>query len=114
MNHNIEVINENLWAVRFSLIPFIKEIEYVSDEIIPAYQEPCRMTNAALLILNKDNKGYELLKDIMTKVMKKSDRQLKKELNLNMVLKKKDIFKTLYSFALRTEMERRAKKKGGK
>lgn len=110
MNHNIEVINEHLWAVRFSLIPFIKEIEYTPDEIIPAYQEPCRVANDGLLILNKDYKGYELLKGIMLKVIKKSDRQIKKELRLNVILKNKDIFKTVYVFALKTEEERRGKK----
>ena len=30
-NPNIEIINKNLWAVRFSLIPFIPQISYKPD-----------------------------------------------------------------------------------
>lgn len=111
MNHNIEVINKNLWAVRFSLIPFIKEIEYISDKHIPAYEEPIRITKDGLMILNKDHKGYSLLKNIMIVIIKKSDRKIKKEINKNDSLNNEDTFKILYTFCLKGELERREKER---
>lgn len=39
-NPNIEVINKNLWAVRFSLIPFIPQISYKPDPSVPLEQVP--------------------------------------------------------------------------
>ena len=37
-NPNIEIINKNLWAVRFSLIPFIPQISYKPNPSIPLEQ----------------------------------------------------------------------------
>lgn len=111
MNHNIEIINKNVAALKFSLIPFIKEIEYTPDNYFPEYEEPIRITDIGLIILNKDYEQYELLKDIMIKVMKKSDRQIKKYLELNMDLKQTDNIKIFYLFAYNTELERRQKRK---
>ena len=39
-NPNIEVINKNLWAVHFSLIPLIPQINYKPDPSIPLEQVP--------------------------------------------------------------------------
>lgn len=113
MNRNIEVINENLWAVRFSLIPFIKEIEYSPDPNIPAYEEAARVTKGGLMILNKDHKGYRFLKDIMIKIMRKSEKKIKKELNKIEALKSNDNAQILYMFCLKSELERLENKKGG-
>ena len=51
MNKNIEVINKHLWAVKFSLLPFIKEIEYRPVESIPIEEEPGRIAEGGILIL---------------------------------------------------------------
>ena len=61
-NPNIEVINKNLWAVRFSLIPFIPQISYKPDPEVPANQVPGQFGPDGIMVLNKDFKHYELVK----------------------------------------------------
>lgn len=39
-NPHIEVLNKNLWAVRFSLLPYIPQISYKPDPSIPLEQVP--------------------------------------------------------------------------
>lgn len=109
MNKNIEVINLNLYALRFSLIPFIKEITYKPDEEIPAYQEPLRLDKGnGIILLNKDHAGYELLKDAMIKAMKKKNNgELERCLLLLKSRKNKDNGTIIYEAALRCELERR-------
>lgn len=53
-NPNIEIINKNLWAVRFSLIPFIPQISYEPDPDVPVDQVPGQLAPGGLMILNKD------------------------------------------------------------
>ncbi len=113
MNQNIEVINEHLWAVRFSYLPFIAEIDYLPDPTVPIYEEPGRITNDGLMLLNKDNRGYPMLKDMFPKLMKKSDKQLKRELITGNKLKNKNAYQTLYAAMLQVEQERRLKIRKG-
>ena len=58
MNKNIEIINKKLWAVRFSWLDFIPEISIKPDPTAPIEEEPGRITNDGLMILNKDHQGY--------------------------------------------------------
>lgn len=111
MNQNIEVINPHLWAVKFSFIQFISEIAYKPDPEIQPYEEPGRITNDGLLILNKDHPGFPILKDLFPKLMKKKDRQLKKELNNSLLMKNKTDWQNLYASMLQVEAERRTKER---
>jgi len=114
MNKNIEIINEHLWAVKFSFLPFISEIDYKPDPEIPAYEEFGRVTNDGLLILNKDYPGFQILKEWMPKLMKKKDKQLNKEIKASQVLKNKTDWQNVYAAMLQVEAERRRKERGGK
>jgi hypothetical protein len=114
LNKNIEVINKNLWAVKFSFLPFISEIDYKPDPDIPAYEEFGRATNDGILILNKDYAGFNILKEHIPKVMKKKDKQLKKEIKASQALKNKTDWQNVYYAMLQIEAERRKKEKGMK
>lgn len=112
MNQNIEIINKHLWAVRFSFLPFISEIDYKPDSEIPAYEEFGRVTNDGLLILNKDYPGYKIFKEWLPKLMKKKDKQLNKEIKAAQALKNKTDWQIVYALMLQVESERRAKERG--
>lgn len=113
LNPNIEIINPDLWAVRFSFIPYINEIDYKPDDKIAAYKEPGRITNDGLLIINKDYAGYPILKDLFPKLMKKKDRKLVKELNNALKAANKTEWENLYASMIQVEMERRIKRRKG-
>ncbi len=112
MNKNIEVINPHLWAVRFNLIPLIPEIDYKPDSEIPAYTEFGRVTNDGVLILNKDYPGFRILKEWMPRVMRKKDKQLKKEIKVSQGIKNRTDWQMVYSSMLQVESERRGKERG--
>ncbi|MBY0124495.1 hypothetical protein [Bacillus sp. S/N-304-OC-R1] len=112
MNKNIEVINKHLWAVKFSLIPYIPQIDYVSDSNTPAYQEPGRITNDGVMLLNKEYKGYKLFRDLYENTMKKTNRQLKKELFVGNAIKNKTPYQIMCYSMIEVELERREKVRG--
>lgn len=114
MNKNIEVINKDLLAVKFSLLPLIKEIDYTPDEEIPAYEEFGRVTCDGILLLNKDYPAFRIFKDWMPRLMKKKDKQLKREIKASEALKNKTDWQVAYSAMLQVELERRSKKRGDK
>ncbi len=111
MNHNIEVINPKLLALRFSLIPFIKEIEYKKDDNIESYKEPFRITQEGKIVLNKDNKLYEIIKPRIIEVMKFKDKKLNKKLSELKKIKKPSPNQLSYTFAMQIEFERREKER---
>lgn len=111
MNKNIEIINDNLIAVKFSMIPWIKEIDYKPDGVIPAHEEFGRVTSDGVLLLNKDYPGFKIFKEWMPKLMKKNDKQLKKEIKAGKELNNKTDWQTAYSAMLQVEFERRLKEK---
>lgn len=78
-NPNIEVINENLWAVRYSLIPLIPQIDYKPDPAIPLEHLPSQISPNGILLLNKDFKWYEILQKNAVIAMKLTTKQIKKE-----------------------------------
>ena len=112
MNKNIEVINPDLYAVRFSLIPLMSDIDYKPDNEVPAYEEPLRVSNDGVIVLNKDNQLFEILKSQFPKTMKKKDKQLKKELNYLKSAKNKTDYHWIYLGIVEAEMQRRLKRKG--
>ena len=61
-NPHIEVLNKNLWAVRFSLLPYIPQISYKPDPSIPLEQVPGQFGPDGIMVLNKDFKHFELVK----------------------------------------------------
>ncbi len=73
MNQNIEVINSKLWAVRFSLLQYIREIEYKPDpQFKTSDEEFGRISKEGILILNKDHKAFSLIKEFLPNLMKRS------------------------------------------
>ena len=80
-NPNVEIINKYLWAVRFSLIPFIPQISYKPDPAVPLEQVPGQFGPDGIMILNKDHKFYDLFRKCAVSAMKLKPRQIRKELD---------------------------------
>lgn len=83
-NPNIEVINKNLWAVRFSLIPMIPQISVTHKEGTSANdlnELELTFTPDGIMILNKDHKFYDLFRKCAVSAMKLKPRQIRKELD---------------------------------
>ena len=78
MNRNIEVLASNLWALKFSYIPFIAEIEYTPLEGVQKYEEFGNITPDGILLLNKDNRGYLYVKNIFLDLTKMNAGRLKR------------------------------------
>jgi hypothetical protein len=115
VNKNIDVLNDNLWAVRFSLLDFIPEIDFLPDPNIPIHDEPGRVTSDGLLILNKDHKGYPLCKVRFPILMEMTVKQLKKEFSNSFSIKGKvQGVGELYRSMIQVELERREKVKASK
>jgi hypothetical protein len=104
MNHNIEVINENLWSIRFSLIPFINEIDYEED--ITEHNH-FFLTNNGIVVLNQDNKLYPHLKVIYLKLIKRSNLMLKSKLKKLNNKKERSHVELMTSAAIRLILESR-------
>ena len=65
-NPNIEIINKDLWAVRFSLIPMIPQISVTRKEGTTANdltELELTFTPDGIMILNKDHKFYDLFRN---------------------------------------------------
>lgn len=113
MNKNIEIIIPGkLAAVKFSWIPFIKEIDYTPDPEIPAYSESCRITGDGVLLLNKDLAGYDTLKSIFASVIPLSRTRLRHRHKTLSVKSCRTPYDELYLLCLEAEQERREKAKG--
>lgn len=111
-NKNIEVIIPGkLAAVKYSFIPFISEIDYTPDPAAPAYTEPMRITAEGVLLLNKEYKGWEVLRDVFKKIIPLSDKQLKRrhaKLAVS-VVKRHNRIDELCMYCIEGEQERRQK-----
>ena len=102
MNHNIEVINENLWSVRFSLIPFIDEIKYNED--ITEHNH-FFLANNGIVVLNQDNKLYPHLKDTFSKLINRSNLMLKSKIKKLNSKKKLSPIELMTSAAIKIILE---------
>lgn len=110
-NPNIEIINGNLWAVRFALIPLIPQISYKPDPEVPLADLPGELTPDGLMILNKDFKFYDKLLKITQNVMKMKDRVIFKEIIEMGKTPANNAVHVLYQYSLKAELERRRVKK---
>ncbi len=109
MNQNIEVINKNLIAVRFTLLPLIKEIDYEPATVIPLQDQSGTISDDGIIILNKEHLGYRVYKEWIPKIMKKKTKQLKKEIRNSEMIKNKTDWQVVYAAMLKVETERREK-----
>lgn len=112
-NPNIEIINKNLWAVRFSLIPFIPQISYKPDPNVPVDRVPGEMAPGGLMILNKDYRQYERVKRATISAMNLKTRQINKELDDLARDPVNSPMQVIWRYCLLAELERRKIKKGG-
>lgn len=112
-NPNIAIINENLWAVRFSLIPLIPQINYKPDPEVPLEHLPSQISPNGILLLNKDFKWYEILQKDSIIAMKLTTKQIKKEISKKDRIPAKTPAAAVYQYCLKAELERRKVKKGG-
>ena len=106
-NSHIEVLNKNLWAVRFSLIPFIPQISYKPDPSVPLEQVPGQFGPDGIKVLNKDFKHFELVKKATEAVMKLKPRQIEKELDSLRRSPQNQPLQVIYRYCLLAELERR-------
>lgn len=112
-NPNIEIINRHLWAVRYTLIPVIPQINYKPDPHVPIDRIPAQLSPDGIIVLNKDFKYYERLKNSMPYIMRVSRKRLKKEqddfMKSNPAMSVENV---LYQFMVSIELCRRDMKKG--
>lgn len=116
-NSNIEIINKNLWAVRFSLIPYIPQLSIThkeGTEAAPSMDDlELTFTPDGKTVLNKDHKYYTYFRQAAISAMKLKPRQIRKELA---DLAKQPVNKPMpiiYRYCLMAELERRKIMKGG-
>ncbi len=112
-NPNIEIINENMWAVRYSMIPLIPQLSYKPDPEVPVEHLPSHLFPNGVLLLNKDFKWYEILKKYSIFVMKLTTGKIKKEITKKGRVPAKTPADVIYQYCLKAELERRKIKKGG-
>ncbi len=114
-NPHIEIISKDLWAVRFSLIPMIPQINVTANYTNDLSKERFVLLESGLILLNKDANLYPVLKAAFIAVMKLNLRQIDKELNLYKTgaLLDTTVKSMAYHAALRVECERKSNKKGG-
>ena len=113
-NPNIKIINEDLWAVRYSLIPQIPEISnYTPDPEIPLEHLPAQISPTGILLLNMDFKWFKILRKHSTSIMRMTTERIKKEIIKKGRVPVKDPSAAIYQYCLKAELERRKIKKGG-
>ena len=110
MNQNIEVISSNLWAVRFSLIPFIKEIYYEPKPNVKSEDDFGFITKQRVFILNRECKWYPKLKEIFPALMRKPTLLLKTEYKKISRRKPKNMNEAVYQIMIKVELRRRAER----
>lgn len=116
-NPHIEVINHNLWAVRFSLIPMIPQLSITHKEGTEAAPNindlELTFSPDGIMILNKDHKYYKMFRQAAISAMMMNPRQINKELA---DLSRQKVYKpmpVIYRYVLMAELERQRIKKGG-
>lgn len=110
-NSNIEIINKNLWAVRFSLIPMIPQMSWEPDPKIPAEKTPFQLSPTGIMVLNKDFKQYTQIKNCLPALMKLKPKALKSEFNMVNALKNQSSNSVIYRLCLQMETMRRDNEK---
>lgn len=81
MNGNIEVINENLWAVNMQ---YVKEGYIEELQLIPNTQiGQINLSNAGIIILDSGSRAYPALKKLFLMFMQKSTDELQEIMKMN-------------------------------
>lgn len=106
MNRNIEVINNNLLAVRFSYLPQIPDLKY-SGDTHDVDVKLASFTEDGKIILNKQHELYPTLKAMFQRIMVNTDQELEEKINA-MRNKTTDQYEKVYTFILDAEKERRS------
>lgn len=107
MNKNIEVINENLWAVNQEYVKagYIRDIVTLSGQT--PEKNPISLHDYGILILNKNDPAYEITRKTLIRIMGHTDNQLKFAHEKMISLKKTDAYEKMYLNVLGWEIERR-------
>lgn len=111
MNKNIEVINENLWAVNSAYIRmgYIQELVPLSEGITS--ENPyASLTNDGILILKSESEFYPILKNLMQRIMGHSDEQLNFAVDKMRKVSEPDAYEKMYLNVLEWEIKRRCVK----
>lgn len=106
MNPNIEVITPELWAVNSGYIKagWIQELTPVPG--LESANEYASLTNNGIMILKKESPFYPILKQLVPKIMRHTDEELKICHNLNNKAML-DNYEKLYLNVMEWEVERR-------
>lgn len=116
-NANIEVLTENLWAVRFSLIPLIPQLNLIHKEGTDTLSTsdfrdlPCQFGPDGIMVLNKDFRWYDTVRKTMLKVMRMSTWKIVKELSPAALRAADTPQKVIRQYCLQAETERRKQRK---
>lgn len=117
-NPNIEIINKDLWAVRFSLIPLIPQLNITHREGTEAAENfndlELTFTPDGIMVLNKDNKYFPMFRDAAVAAMKLTNGQIRKALGMMERNPPNKPFTVIYRYVVMAEKERRKIKKGVK
>ncbi len=108
MDHRIEVVNENMVVVDFTLLP-LDGINYVPDPMIPTEEDPARIADDGMLVLNSKYKGFKLLKDGLLALIPLSNKKLL-QWQIKLLKRGSDMDKLNIEF-IKIELERREKKR---
>lgn len=110
MNKNIDVINENLWAVNQWYVKqgYIKDLTILQGET-PELQN-ASLTNDGILLLNKSSSSYEILKKMMLRIMGHTTEQLQNAYKKMQKVEKPDAYEKMYLCLLGWELKRRSVK----
>lgn len=110
MNRNIEVINENLWAVNQYYVKqgFIQELKILPNKTPELYD--ISLTNQGILVLNKAAYSYEVTKLLVIRIMRHTDEQLRVAQEKIQRVENPDAYEKMYLNVLEWEIKRRCVK----
>lgn len=77
-NSNIQIIANKLWAVRFSLIPWIPQLSVTGVKDLPSM--PFALDDSGVVLLNLEHKGYSMIRKELKKIMPMNRRKIDKEI----------------------------------
>lgn len=112
MNQNIKIISKNLWAVRFSWLPWIPDIRIEIDPSIPIEHEIYRIAPKGVMILNMDNKLFPLYAEQFPIFQKKKLKELKHRRDILKKIPSRNYGQELYLAIVTAELNRREVAKG--
>lgn len=110
MNKNIEVINENLWAVnqQYVKLGYIKELSTLPG--MSPETKPISLTEQGILVLNTVDPVYDITRKLLIRIMQHSDEQLQDAYEKMQKVKEPDAYERMYLNVLGWEIKRRCVK----